>query len=678
MEKKFTDKLLFLGVDGMDPNLTKRYVDEGKLPNIKKLIERGARHEDLHMLGGVPTVTPPMWATLATGASPAVHGLTCFWNQSHERLDTLVYNFDSSSVKAERLWDVYAEAKKNTLVFHWPAGAWPPTQDNEYLSVIDGTAPGCVNYSCAGVDSEVLIVANKETDAISFKVAKKNNTGAGCIITEDFSKPDDEDEVDALAACTTDADLVNLMFTLEDGESALEMTILDEAHSPIQPAHGWEIEVPKDALEFVALLKKGTVRRVGLILKNTAGKYDTVKIYKNKKAEEPLVTMIKGQGFAPNVIDTFMVDDKMVSSTRFFSLQDLAEDGSSVSIFAGTALNNDDDSHFHPRRLYREVIDHCGTICAPAYCGGEHPEMVQKNILPSWDNFTDWQARAINYLIKKENYEIVFSHLHNVDAVGHLFWQWTKKRQRNTTIDPIDYQGFVEYIYKQTDRYVGEFLHLLDDDWTIFLFSDHGLMVCEDEETALFGDPYGVNVTLFKELGFTVLKKDENGNELKEIDWEKTRAVAVRANHIWINLKGRNITGIVDPADKYNLEEEIIKALYAYRDEKGNRIVSVALRNKDAAIVGLGGPECGDIIYWINEGHNRIHGDSLSTFVGYMNTTVSPIFIAAGKGIKKGCITERVIREMDVTPTAAVLTGVRMPAQCEGAPVYQIIEGLFD
>ena len=292
--------------------------------------------------------------------------------------------------------------------------------------------------------------------------------------------------------------------------------------------------------------------------------------------------------------------------------------------------------------------------------------------------FTNWQARAINYLIDKENYEIVFSHLHNVDAVGHLFWQWTKKRQRNTTIDPLDYQDFVEYVYEQTDRYVGEFLHLLDDDWTIFLFSDHGLMVCEDEETALFGDPYGVNVTLFKELGFTVLKKDENGNEIKEIDWDKTRAVAVRANHIWINLKGRNATGIVDPADKYDLEEEIIKALYAYRDENGNRIVSVALRNKDAAIVGLGGPECGDIIYWINEGHNRIHGDSLSTFVGYMNTTVSPIFIAAGKGIKQGHITERVIREMDVTPTAAVLTGVRMPAQCEGAPVYQIIEGLFD
>ena len=54
-----------------------------------------------------------------------------------------------------------------------------------------------------------------------------------------------------------------------------------------------------------------------------------------------------------------------------------------------------------------------------------------------------------------------------------------------------------------------------------------------------------------QELGYTVLKKDENGNEIKDIDWTKTRAVATRGGHIWINLKGRNATGIVDPEDKY-------------------------------------------------------------------------------------------------------------------------------
>lgn len=68
-----------------------------------------------------------------------------------------------------------------------------------------------------------------------------------------------------------------------------------------------------------------------------------------------------------------------------------------------------------------------------------------------------------------------------------------------------------------------------------------------------------------QELGFTELKKDENGNELREIDWEHTKAVAIRTNHIYINLKGRDKYGIVDPKDKYELEEEIMTALYGYR-----------------------------------------------------------------------------------------------------------------
>ena len=97
------------------------------------------------------------------------------------------------------------------------------------------------------------------------------------------------------------------------------------------------------------------------------------------------------------------------------------------------------------------------------------------------------------------------------------------------------------------------------------------------------------------------------------------------------------------------------------------------MRNKEAAIVGMSGPECGDIIYWNAEGFNRAHGDSLSTYFGYYHTSVSPIFIACGKGFKQGYQTSRVIRQVDVAPTIAVLAGVRMPNECEGAPVYQIL-----
>ena len=114
--------------------------------------------------------------------------------------------------------------------------------------------------------------------------------------------------------------------------------------------------------------------------------------------------------------------------------------------------------------------------------------------------------------------------------------------------------------------------------------------------------------------------------------------------------------------------------LYGLKDPKtGHRIVAVALRNKDAVLLGMGGPEAGDIYVWIAEGYNFDHGDSLATAYGAGETSVSPIFIAAGKGLKKGYRTERIIRQIDFAPTVAVLGGVRMPAQCEGAPVYQIL-----
>ena len=56
---KRTEHVLVLGVDGMDPKLTKQYMDEGKLTHIQTLLKRGAAREDLVLLGALPTITPP-------------------------------------------------------------------------------------------------------------------------------------------------------------------------------------------------------------------------------------------------------------------------------------------------------------------------------------------------------------------------------------------------------------------------------------------------------------------------------------------------------------------------------------------------------------------------------------------------------------------------------------------
>ena len=107
------------------------------------------------------------------------------------------------------------------------------------------------------------------------------------------------------------------------------------------------------------------------------------------------------------------------------------------------------------------------------------------------------------------------------------------------------------------------------------------------------------------------------------------------------------------------------------------------MRAKDALPLGLGGPystidqgypESGDIIYCMAEGYEHDHDDSMATSLGECDTSAGPIFIAAGPGIKKNYYTDRVIRQVDVTPTIATIMDLRMPEQCEGAPIYQIIE----
>lgn len=64
--QKHAQKVMVLGVDGLDPKYTKWYMDQGGMQNLKKIYERGTGREDMVLLGGHPTITPPMWTTLAT------------------------------------------------------------------------------------------------------------------------------------------------------------------------------------------------------------------------------------------------------------------------------------------------------------------------------------------------------------------------------------------------------------------------------------------------------------------------------------------------------------------------------------------------------------------------------------------------------------------------------------
>ena len=67
--KGLTNKLMILGIDGMDPRFTKRLLDEGKLPNIQKLVDAGSCREDLMLWAPTPPSPRrfgPRWQPAAT------------------------------------------------------------------------------------------------------------------------------------------------------------------------------------------------------------------------------------------------------------------------------------------------------------------------------------------------------------------------------------------------------------------------------------------------------------------------------------------------------------------------------------------------------------------------------------------------------------------------------------
>ncbi len=689
-KKGLTDKLLLLGVDGMDPRFTKRLINEGKMPNVKKLTELGACREDLVLLGANPTITPPMWATLATGCYPMTHGIMDYNVSAEEDKDITLGAFSSRFLKVEPLFNVTAKAGKKTLVMHWPGGSFPPTIESENLYTIDGSSPGaCCAWSSVR-DVDMVFVASTKAEKTSYMpMSIKTSDVEGdeelkCIfnVFKTGKTPEAKErlakyqswykELIGIDGYEPDSSFVvdnvfypegnGIMWTMGDFPTGCSI-------SPVSSPNGWGFDVPADAKEFVMIAYYGKVIRHALILKNEQGVYDRVAIYKDKAAEKPVV-ILENDVFT-GVYDVIPTADGEATVYRNMRILKIAEDGSYVRIWCSRGMSCEDDSVWFPRSLFKEATDLFGPPQPTSQMSGNDADLILKCNNEQWKLAAEWQSRLMHHMIENHGVEVIFSHMHNVDLQGHNYVKYLKNRD-TSRYDESEVVKFAEATYKITDDYLGSFMHLLDEGWTILLFSDHAL-VCAEEEGSVMGECSGVCVEPMRSMGYTVMKVDENGKELPEIDWSKTRAIMTRSNSIYINLKGRDPQGIVDPADKYELEEQIITDLYGYKNEKtGKRMIALALHNKDAVLLGLGGPMGSDIVFFLHESYVEDHGPGLSTSYGYNDTSLSPIFIAAGAGIKQNYRTERYIREVDVAPTAAVLLGVDMPEACEGAPAYQI------
>ena len=369
--KGLTNKLMVLGIDGMDPRFTKRLLNEGKLPNIQKLIDAGACRDDLMLLGANPTITPPLWATLATGCYPMTHGITDYNISADPDKDVALGAFSSRFLKAEPIFNVTAQAGIKTLVFHWPGGSFPPSIESDNLYTIDGSSPGACCGWCSKCDDDTAIIASTLTKEPVYKIKstpitdlkgdeelkaytwprRRSLKKGGKEMAEKAAKYRKEYEEfinvpgykveSSYVSCDviTDEDQ-HVQWTVEDWCISCSM-------SPISEPEDWAFEIPANSKEFMIQLLSGKVIRYALILPNENGKYDRVAIYKDKQTEKEIV-ILENDVFTDHVYDTIPTPQGEAKVTRNMRLLEVAEDGTYVRIWASCGMLCNDDSVFFP------------------------------------------------------------------------------------------------------------------------------------------------------------------------------------------------------------------------------------------------------------------------------------------------------------------------------------------
>ncbi|MGZ7039392.1 MAG: alkaline phosphatase family protein, partial [Thermoanaerobaculia bacterium] len=121
-------KVLFIGLDGADWQLLDRYIADGTMPNLGKLVARGERRV---LLTQHPPLSPLVWTSMMTGVSPLEHRILDFTRfnpitrvkepiTSDERAVPAIWNMAAQQVKRAAvfgLWATYpAEAIDGTIV----------------------------------------------------------------------------------------------------------------------------------------------------------------------------------------------------------------------------------------------------------------------------------------------------------------------------------------------------------------------------------------------------------------------------------------------------------------------------------------------------------------------------------------------------------------------------------
>lgn len=253
-----------------------------------------------------------------------------------------------------------------------------------------------------------------------------------------------------------------------------------------------------------------------------------------------------------------------------------------------------------------------------------------------------------------------------VDRIHHGYWRYHDASHRLYEKDHKLEFAIRDY-YKYLDAEIGSVLPLIPEGTDIWVVSDHGARtmagaICVNE--------------FFMKKGWLSLKEAPSKPrplKTKDIDWAKTLCWGEGGyySRIFMNVKGREPQGVIEPAEYDWVRGEIQRALETLGDENGNPIGTRVFKPEEVYREVKNVPP--DLIVYFGDlawrsagtvGTGNLHIFENDTGPDDANHAQHGLFILNGEGVGPG--RREGVEIYDVAPTVLSRMGLAVPADMIG------------
>jgi len=287
----------------------------------------------------------------------------------------------------------------------------------------------------------------------------------------------------------------------------------------------------------------------------------------------------------------------------------------------------------------------------------------------AYDNHNDRERMLFDALEKTQNglCACVFD---TTDRVQHMFWRYLEDGHPAAKNVPADQRApVIRELYERVDKLIGKVMQQVDQDTLLLVISDHGFQS--------FARCVNLNAWLHQN-GYLALKpgKSESRDWFEDVDWSRTRAYTMGLNGLYLNLKGREREGTVEPgAEAEALKVELCSKLNGLQDPASNQAGITDVFDCDAVYAGPYVDNAPDLIVGYGRGY-RAAWDSVT---GRVTANIFEDNTKAWSG--DHCVDPRLVPGVlfsnqkisdehpaivDVAPTILKLFGLQLPGHFDG------------